>query len=171
MTKAESNLWADTQSKREREDRPKHKHTHDQFASFWFALCSALWYICYGLPAHFGTSAKREAEKREGRIGQRGEDIEGGREGTCCSERRKREKEELRKTVCHKKRRKWERKHELSWADTVTQSSEPAARRTCGNLHVNHPTSESTWGGETQACPDTSAVLFHSDMFLQSGNK
>lgn len=33
----------------------------------WIALCSALCRVCLGLPAHFGTAAKREGEKKEGR--------------------------------------------------------------------------------------------------------
>lgn len=46
-------------------DGPKHKCARDELASLWIALCSALWCVRLALPAHFGTTAKREGEKRE----------------------------------------------------------------------------------------------------------
>lgn len=59
----------DTHANKDTQDSSKHKHTHNQFASLWIALCSALCCVCLGPPAHFGTAAKREGEKKEGRRG------------------------------------------------------------------------------------------------------
>lgn len=58
------------------------RHTHNQLASLWIALCSALCCVCLCPPAHFGTTAKSEGEKREGgRRRRRGVQTERGREG------------------------------------------------------------------------------------------
>lgn len=55
----------------------KHKHTHNQFASLWITLCSALCCVCLGPPAHFGTAAKREGVKVEGQGGVKTQKEEG----------------------------------------------------------------------------------------------
>lgn len=56
--------WNAAHEQADGQDAFKHKHTHNQFASLWIALCSALRCVCLGPPAHFGTAAKREGEKR-----------------------------------------------------------------------------------------------------------
>ena len=57
----------DKRTNAQTQDSSKHKHTQNQFASLCIALCSALCCVCLGPPAHFGTAAKREGEKKEGR--------------------------------------------------------------------------------------------------------
>lgn len=73
MTERERNTGAGGQ-----EGALERKHTHNQLASLWIALCSALC-VCLCPPAHFGTTAKSEGEKREEE--ERGVQTERGREG------------------------------------------------------------------------------------------
>lgn len=91
-------LWlrmTETETNKEARDISKHKHTHNQFASLRFALCSALCCVCLGPPAHFGTAARREGEKKEGRTGCRYR--ERGREGQAVAREGEQKEEESEK--------------------------------------------------------------------------
>lgn len=102
---------------------------------------------------------------------------------TCCSERRNRKRrsprKELRLRVCHRKTRKQSTRRNVNCREPTRRHKTVRYRLTYTfiiqypkrtSVHIPHsyyPAATDRWR-ERQADPDTSAILLHLTMFIQS---